>query len=92
MRFDFMSAPIEGHLFGRSQRLSEDQDGSSRRQWLNLGTGIRAVQGILAALYERERTGKGRPVECSLLETAMPLKTAVNRMPMVTMPGAGNCT
>jgi crotonobetainyl-CoA:carnitine CoA-transferase CaiB-like acyl-CoA transferase len=30
-----------------------------------------AVQGILAALYERERTGKGRRVECSLLETAI---------------------
>jgi crotonobetainyl-CoA:carnitine CoA-transferase CaiB-like acyl-CoA transferase len=30
-----------------------------------------AVQGILAALYERERTGKGRLVECSPLETAI---------------------
>jgi crotonobetainyl-CoA:carnitine CoA-transferase CaiB-like acyl-CoA transferase len=30
-----------------------------------------AVQGILAALYERERTGTGRLVECSLLETAI---------------------
>ena len=58
----------------------------------DLGTGMWAVQGILAALYERWHTGKGRLVECSLLETAMPLKTAVNRMPMVTMPGAGNCT
>jgi formyl-CoA transferase/CoA:oxalate CoA-transferase len=36
-----------------------------------LGTGMWAVQGILAALYERERTGKGRLVECSLLETAI---------------------
>jgi len=30
-----------------------------------------AVQGILAALYERQRTGKGRLVECSLLETVI---------------------
>jgi len=30
-----------------------------------------AVQGILAALYERERTSKGCLVECSLLETAI---------------------
>jgi crotonobetainyl-CoA:carnitine CoA-transferase CaiB-like acyl-CoA transferase len=30
-----------------------------------------AVQGILAALYERQRIGKGRLVECSLLETAI---------------------
>jgi crotonobetainyl-CoA:carnitine CoA-transferase CaiB-like acyl-CoA transferase len=27
----------------------------------DLGTGMWAVQGILAALYERQRTGKGRP-------------------------------
>src|SRR5262249_40069652 len=37
----------------------------------DLGTGMWAVQGILAALYERQRTGKGRLVECSLLETAI---------------------
>jgi formyl-CoA transferase len=37
----------------------------------DLGTGMWAVQGILAALYERERTGIGRLVECSLLETAI---------------------
>ncbi len=37
----------------------------------DLGTGMWAVQGILAALYERERTGEGRLVECSLLETAI---------------------
>jgi crotonobetainyl-CoA:carnitine CoA-transferase CaiB-like acyl-CoA transferase len=37
----------------------------------DLGTGMWAVQGILAALYERQRTGIGRLVECSLLETAI---------------------
>jgi crotonobetainyl-CoA:carnitine CoA-transferase CaiB-like acyl-CoA transferase len=37
----------------------------------DLGTGMWAVQGILAALYERQRTGKGRLVECSLVETAI---------------------
>jgi crotonobetainyl-CoA:carnitine CoA-transferase CaiB-like acyl-CoA transferase len=37
----------------------------------DLGTGMWTVQGILAALYERERTGAGRLVECSLLETAI---------------------
>jgi crotonobetainyl-CoA:carnitine CoA-transferase CaiB-like acyl-CoA transferase len=30
-----------------------------------------AVRGILAALHERQRTGKGPLVECSLLETAI---------------------
>jgi crotonobetainyl-CoA:carnitine CoA-transferase CaiB-like acyl-CoA transferase len=37
----------------------------------DLGTGMCAVQGILAALYERKHTGVGRLVECSLLETAI---------------------
>ncbi len=37
----------------------------------DLGTGMWTVQGILAALYERQRTGVGRLVECSLLETAI---------------------
>jgi crotonobetainyl-CoA:carnitine CoA-transferase CaiB-like acyl-CoA transferase len=37
----------------------------------DLGTGMWAVQGILAALWERERTGTGRLIECSLLETAI---------------------
>ena len=37
----------------------------------DLGTGMWAVQGILAALYERQSTGEGRLVECSLLETAI---------------------
>ena len=37
----------------------------------DLGTGMWAVQGILAALYERQHTGVGRLVECSLLETAI---------------------
>ena len=30
----------------------------------DLGTGMWAVQGILAALYERQHTGLGRLVEC----------------------------
>ena len=37
----------------------------------DLGTGMWGVQGILAALFERSRTGKGSLVECSLLETAI---------------------
>jgi formyl-CoA transferase len=37
----------------------------------DLGTGMWAAQGILAALYERQRTGRGRLIECSLLETAI---------------------
>jgi crotonobetainyl-CoA:carnitine CoA-transferase CaiB-like acyl-CoA transferase len=37
----------------------------------DLGTGMWAVQGILAALYERQSTGRGQLIECSLLETAI---------------------
>lgn len=37
----------------------------------DLGTGLWAVTGILAALNQRERTGIGQRVECSLLETAV---------------------
>jgi formyl-CoA transferase/CoA:oxalate CoA-transferase len=37
----------------------------------DLGTGMWAVQGILAALHERGRTGHGQKVDCSLLETAL---------------------
>lgn len=37
----------------------------------DLGTGMWAVQGILAALYARSRTGRGQRIECSLFETAI---------------------
>jgi crotonobetainyl-CoA:carnitine CoA-transferase CaiB-like acyl-CoA transferase len=37
----------------------------------DLGTGMWAVQGILAALHQRHSTGQGQRVECSLLETAI---------------------
>jgi crotonobetainyl-CoA:carnitine CoA-transferase CaiB-like acyl-CoA transferase len=37
----------------------------------DLGTGMWGVQAVLAALYERQRTGQGQRVECSLLETAI---------------------
>ncbi len=37
----------------------------------DLGTGMWAVQGILAALYERHTSNRGQLVQCSLLETAI---------------------
>ena len=40
---------------------------------VDLGTGMNAVAGILAALIERGRTGKGAYLEASLLDTAMSL-------------------
>jgi formyl-CoA transferase/CoA:oxalate CoA-transferase len=40
---------------------------------IDLGTGVWASLGILAALYERERSGVGRTLELSLYETALSL-------------------
>ncbi len=37
----------------------------------DLGTGMWGAHGVLAALYERTRTGRGQKIECSLLETAV---------------------
>jgi len=40
---------------------------------VDLGTGVWAALGVLAALYERERTGVGRTLDVSLYETALSL-------------------
>jgi crotonobetainyl-CoA:carnitine CoA-transferase CaiB-like acyl-CoA transferase len=40
---------------------------------IDFGTGVWAALGVLAALYERERTGAGRTLEVSLYETALSL-------------------
>jgi crotonobetainyl-CoA:carnitine CoA-transferase CaiB-like acyl-CoA transferase len=40
---------------------------------IDLGTGVWAALGVLAALYERGRTGEGRTLEISLYETALSL-------------------
>jgi crotonobetainyl-CoA:carnitine CoA-transferase CaiB-like acyl-CoA transferase len=40
---------------------------------IDLGTGVWAALGVLAALYERETTGTGRSLEVSLYETALSL-------------------
>lgn len=36
---------------------------------VDLATGLSSVGAITAALYQREKTGKGTKIECSLLET-----------------------
>jgi crotonobetainyl-CoA:carnitine CoA-transferase CaiB-like acyl-CoA transferase len=59
---------------GRIMHVTGEPDGPPTSAGLpicDLGTGIWAVQGILAALCERARTGQGRFVECSLRETAI---------------------
>ena len=40
---------------------------------IDLGTGVWAALGVVAALYERERSGAGRTLEVSLYETALSL-------------------
>jgi crotonobetainyl-CoA:carnitine CoA-transferase CaiB-like acyl-CoA transferase len=40
---------------------------------VDLGTGVWAALGVLAALFEREHTGVGRTLELSLYETALSL-------------------
>ena len=40
---------------------------------IDLGTGVWAALGVLAALHERERTGVGRTLDVSLYETALSL-------------------
>jgi len=40
---------------------------------IDLGTGVWAALGVLAALHERERTGAGRTLDVSLYETALSL-------------------
>ena len=40
---------------------------------IDLGTGVWAALGVVAALYEREGTGTGRTLEISLYETALTL-------------------
>jgi len=40
---------------------------------IDIGTGVWAALGVLAALYEREQTGVGRTLDVSLYETALSL-------------------
>lgn len=40
---------------------------------IDIGTGVWAALGVIAALYERERTGAGRTLDVSLYETALSL-------------------
>ncbi|CAF0900686.1 unnamed protein product [Rotaria sp. Silwood1] len=40
---------------------------------IDLATGLSSVGAITAALYQREKTGKGTKIECSLLETQLSL-------------------
>jgi crotonobetainyl-CoA:carnitine CoA-transferase CaiB-like acyl-CoA transferase len=56
--------------------VTGESDGPPARVGVSLidhGTGVWAALGVLAALWERERTGVGRTLELSLYETALSL-------------------
>jgi crotonobetainyl-CoA:carnitine CoA-transferase CaiB-like acyl-CoA transferase len=56
--------------------VTGERDGAPVRvgvSLIDLATGVWAALGVLAALYERERTGAGRTLEISLYETALSL-------------------
>ena len=44
---------------------------------ITIFTGIHLVQGIMAALYQREKTGKGAKIEVSLLESTLDIQFEV---------------
>lgn len=67
--FDLIAQAVGGMM-----HVTGEMDGPPTSVGLpicDLGTGMWAVQGILAALLQRERTGRGQRVECSLMETAV---------------------
>jgi len=43
----------------------------SAAPFVDYGTALHAASGVLAALFQRERTGRGQPIEVSLLETSI---------------------
>lgn len=60
--------------FGGLMSITGTQEGEPVRVGvavIDLGTGLHAVEAILAALFHRERTGRGQRVEVSLLDTAV---------------------
>ena len=53
-----------------------DPPGRCAIRYVDYSTGMSAACGAIAALYDRQRTGKGRRVEVALLETALMMNGA----------------
>lgn len=72
--------------------ITGDPDGQPQRAGVaitDLFTGMYSVSGILAALYQRERTGKGQHVDMALLDCAVAVTAnqAMNFLSTGTPPG-----
>ncbi|WP_370270228.1 CaiB/BaiF CoA transferase family protein [Nioella sp.] len=72
--------------------ITGDPDGQPQRVGVavtDLFTGLYSVSGILAALYQRERTGQGQHVDMALLDCAVSITAnqAMNYLATGTPPG-----
>ena len=72
--------------------ITGDPDGQPQRVGVavtDLFTGLYSVSGILAALYQRERTGRGQHVDMALLDCAVSITAnqAMNFLATGTPPG-----
>lgn len=72
--------------------ITGDPDGQPQRVGVavtDLFTGLYSVSGILAALYQRERTGRGQHVDMALLDCAVSITAnqAMNYLATGTPPG-----
>lgn len=67
--YDFVIQAESGFM-----SITGEKDGEPMRlgvAFIDLVTGMNAVQGILAALYEREKSGRGQAVDVALSDSAM---------------------
>jgi crotonobetainyl-CoA:carnitine CoA-transferase CaiB-like acyl-CoA transferase len=72
--------------------ITGDPDGQPQRVGVavtDIFTGLYSVNGILAALYQRERTGKGQHIDMALLDCAVSITAnqAMNYLATGTPPG-----
>ena len=75
---DFMKPGYDGLIQGRTGIISvtgADADSTARAgvSLIDMSAGMWLATGILAALYERSRTGRGQRVDTSLLQTGVML-------------------